>query len=306
MIKKVTIDTMDIAYAYYLEAVRKDHFYVPITQTHFSFLMTQHDIFLYTYGIPSGLVITATVGDVSYISLLLGNSDAVNKLLVHVENIAKNNQVNSVQVHFASPINLKFYTKGSFIHPAAQGLIKDSMHHKCLKDIGYIDYAFVNTYYSDLTQFSMPKSLSLIMNTLSKSGIKFEIYNENHKGLTLFTNDLKNQGFQNVILNNEQSSKPKPLLISTNQNNVTGFAGPLDVSVDDHRGIFGGIGILEKERGQKIGKILFFQLCLRLKDMGATYMTLFTGEENPARYIYESAGFVITTRFVLLKKNIKD
>ena len=40
------------------------------------------------------------------------------------------------------------------------------------------------------------------------------------------------------------------------------------------------------------------------KKNGATYMTFFTGLDNPARYIYLGAGFNIACSFADMKNNL--
>ena len=42
-----------------------------------------------------------------------------------------------------------------------------------------------------------------------------------------------------------------------------------------------------------------------LKEMGASYMTFFTGLDNPARYIYLGAGFQVAQSFADMKKELK-
>jgi hypothetical protein len=39
--------------------------------------------------------------------------------------------------------------------------------------------------------------------------------------------------------------------------------------------------------------------------MGASYMTFFTGLDNPARYIYLGAGFQVAQSFADMKKDLK-
>ena len=50
---------------------------------------------------------------------------------------------------------------------------------------------------------------------------------------------------------------------------------------------------------------MFASLCIGLKEIGAQFMTLFTGENNPARNIYEAAGFKIVKSFADMRKDIK-
>ncbi len=51
-------------------------------------------------------------------------------------------------------------------------------------------------------------------------------------------------------------------------------------------------------------RLYFYSLCHELKNLGAEYMTLFTGKNNPAKYIYLNAGFKVVKQFALLKKEL--
>ena len=51
-----------------------------------------------------------------------------------------------------------------------------------------------------------------------------------------------------------------------------------------------------------LGTLLFYRLCQAEKEAGARYMSLFTGEKNPARHIYERAGFEAVRTFGILRK----
>ena len=68
------------------------------------------------------------------------------------------------------------------------------------------------------------------------------------------------------------------------------------------RGHFDGIIVDEDIRGAGLGKALFCYLCYQSKLNGASYMTFFTGLDNPARYIYLGAGFKIAQSFADMKK----
>ncbi|HIX29130.1 MAG TPA: GNAT family N-acetyltransferase, partial [Candidatus Blautia stercoravium] len=82
---------------------------------------------------------------------------------------------------------------------------------------------------------------------------------------------------------------------------VCGFTGPLDVEKKG-RGYFAGIAVDESVRGKGVAKILFCELCMGLKEQGASFKTLFTGEKNPARNIYEAAGFQIVKSWANMRK----
>ena len=70
------------------------------------------------------------------------------------------------------------------------------------------------------------------------------------------------------------------------------------------RGFFAGIGIAPQYQHRHLGKLLFFRLCAEEKRAGAVYMSLFTGVANPARRIYESAGFTSVRTFGVLLKTL--
>ena len=70
------------------------------------------------------------------------------------------------------------------------------------------------------------------------------------------------------------------------------------------RGCFAGIGIAPQYQHRHLGKLLFFRLCAEEKRAGAVYMSLFTGVANPARRIYESAGFTSVRTFGVLLKTL--
>ena len=84
---------------------------------------------------------------------------------------------------------------------------------------------------------------------------------------------------------------------------MAGFAGPV-YPEPTGRGYFAGIGIAPQYQHRHLGKLLFFRLCAEEKRAGAVYMSLFTGVANPARRIYESAGFTSVRTFGVLLKTL--
>ena len=85
------------------------------------------------------------------------------------------------------------------------------------------------------------------------------------------------------------------------QLHIVGAPGP--IVPDAHgRGFFLGIAIHSQYRGYGAATVLFNHLCLEFRRAGAQYMTLFTAEDNPARHIYERAGFKIHASWAGTKK----
>jgi len=53
-----------------------------------------------------------------------------------------------------------------------------------------------------------------------------------------------------------------------------------------------------------LGTLLFYRLLQREKEVGSQYMSLFTGEDNHARFIYLGAGFRIVRTFGVMLKEL--
>ncbi|MBR6028438.1 MAG: GNAT family N-acetyltransferase [Clostridia bacterium] len=98
---------------------------------------------------------------------------------------------------------------------------------------------------------------------------------------------------------------PRPLLMAVDGGEVVGFTGPVDVQ-RNRRGWFTGLCVDPAYQRRGIGRVLFEALMLTLADEGAEYMTLYTGEGNPARRLYEREGFTARQTFALLGKEWED
>ena len=92
------------------------------------------------------------------------------------------------------------------------------------------------------------------------------------------------------------------LLVGLKGNVCAGFTGPV-YPEKTGRGYFAGLGVAPQFEGHGLGTLLFYRLLEREKQAGAKYMSLFTGEDNHARFIYLNAGFrVVRTFGVMLKE----
>ena len=122
----------------------------------------------------------------------------------------------------------------------------------------------------------------------------------------------KHQGLQEMVdaLGNPMWSEEIPaagrtgmnLLVALKGNTCAGFTGPV-YPEDTGRGYFAGLGVAPQFEGHGLGTLLFHRLLEEERKAGSRYMSLFTGEENPARFIYLGAGFrVVRTFGVLLKE----
>jgi ribosomal protein S18 acetylase RimI-like enzyme len=200
-------------------------------------------------------------------------------------------------ITFFNPINLEWIVPNTkeHDHPNAPGVDVASDGYIFLKNCGYRDTVYQNSFYQPLENFeAAPEIKERIEKLKNEQEITITYYDKTkHYGLDELFTDLGSELWRETIMNNvNQPDGGYPVLIAEHKGKAVGFTGPLYVQTSG-RGYFAGIGVHSEYRKYGLGKALFTSLCLSLKEMGAGYMTLFTGETNPARNIYESAGFKI-------------
>jgi ribosomal protein S18 acetylase RimI-like enzyme len=95
-----------------------------------------------------------------------------------------------------------------------------------------------------------------------------------------------------------------PVVLAACRGRAAGFAGPV-IRQDNGRGYFTGIGVHPDHEGHGLGTLLFFKLCEAFRDIGTDYMSLYTGKSNPAKRIYEKAGFRTVREFAIMRKELE-
>lgn len=209
---------------------------------------------------------------------------------------------------FLNPMNFVWIVPGTggHKHPNAPGVDVAGSGYLFLKNCGYRDYAYQNSYYLDLSKYQLTEYIRSKQESLRQKGIEITIYDPaKHTGLEELLENLNSELWKKEIMANvSREDGGEPLLIVDWNGKAMGFTGPLYVQ-EDGRGYLAGIGVHSECRGNGAGKVLFGRLCASLRDMGAKYMTLFTGETNPARNIYEAQGFKIVKTWSDMRKQIK-
>lgn len=228
--------------------------------------------------------------------------------LEHELSAVSQQAVKKHEILFFNPVNLEWIVPGSdgHDHPNGPGVDMSSMAYLFFKNCGYRDFACQNSYYIDLTSYRLPDNIQALVQRLTDNGISITRYDAGrHTGMQALLEDLDNPLWSKLIPQElERPDGGRPILIAEHQGVACAFTGPLDVQPSG-RGYFAGIGVHSQYRGCGVAKVLFSSLCSGLKDIGASYMTLFTGETNPARNIYEAAGFKIVRSWSNMRKAIK-
>lgn len=226
-------------------------------------------------------------------------------LLEKAEQFAKDRGRNSMRFVFVGGVNWPWYIPNTdhHMHPGMPCAKINSDFYIFLYHHNYFVNSIHEGFHLPLSQYTMPESVVKKMEENAERGLVVEIYDPNkHYGIEEFCEAIQNPGFANSIRNNLKRETPRPFLVAAHNGKVVGWTGAMYVE-ETGRGHLDGICVDPNERKAGLGKALFCNLCNELKKMGASYMTFFTGLDNPARYIYLHAGFGVAQSFADMKKN---
>ncbi len=228
-------------------------------------------------------------------------------LIENVEKYVKEHNRSSIRFVFLGQINWPWYIPHTdhHMHPGMPCARINSEFYIFL----YHHHYFVNSihegFHLPLAEYELPQAVVDNMAKNAERGLYVELYDpKKHYGIDEFCEVIQNPGFAASIKNNLKKEQPRPFLVASHNGKVVGWTGAMYVEPTG-RGHLDGICVDPNERKSGLGKALFCYLCKYLKEMGATYMTFFTGLDNPARYIYLFAGFKIAQSFADMKKELK-
>jgi len=211
-----------------------------------------------------------------------------------------------INLNFFNPINLEWLIPGTpgHDHPNAPGVDVASPAFPFFQALGYAETSRQYSYYQRLADFQFQPKIADRRSALADTGTTITYYDPaQHHGLAELFDNLGSEDWREKIMSNVNSPEPYPVLIVQREGRVGGFAGPLFVQPSG-RGYFAGIGVHSQFRGGGAGSVLFSGLCQGLKDVGASFMSLFTGKANVARTIYESAGFEVVHEWACMRKDL--
>lgn len=229
------------------------------------------------------------------------------KMLEAVEDYFKEHGKKEIQVIFFNPINLEWNIPGTdgHDHPNAPGVDMDSVGYKFLKSHGYEERTREVSMYLDLSKFELPSKTISKLDELKSMGISIEYYEakKHPEGFDELFDNLKHEHWRRDIQDNLALKDPHPILVASDRGKICGFAGPIAVEPSG-RGWFCGIGVDPRYEGKGIGTTMFFMLMKSFKEIGAEFSSLFTGEKNPAKKMYDRAGFDVVKTWATMRKEI--
>lgn len=207
-------------------------------------------------------------------------------------------------VTFFNPMRLPWVIPGApgFEHNNMPGIGIDLPLHDMMLTHGYKEPARECAMYRNLKDYTVPTEIEAFSKKAAAQGYTVSLYDaKKHIGLLEMLLPLENPDWINRITKAAEKKMTLPVALAGNV--VAGFAGPV-YPEPNGRGYFAGIGIAPKYQRHGLGKLLFNRLCEAEKKAGAKYMSLFTGETNPARKIYEGAGFKVVRTFGVMIKEL--
>ncbi len=209
------------------------------------------------------------------------------------------------EVLFFNPMMLPWYIKNTdhHEHNNAPGVFKDSRFYEELLKNSYLLRATENAMYIDLSKFTIPQAITEKEAKAAKEGYEVCLFDTNkHHSVKQMLEKLDNPLWLSEIT--KCTEEGIPVVIAAKNGAVVGFAGPM-IRQQNGRGYFTGIGVVKEHEGHGLGTVLFYKLCEEEKKVGAEYMSLYTGADNPAGRIYSQAGFQTVQEFAVMRKMLK-
>lgn len=296
--------------------------FAPQNAEQFRALLTGHPDFLPEHTIlleEDGQVlgfINGTTGDHmekgsyrGYISCLILSDEADNDentrlLLTALEDSFRAKGRREIAWNFFNPIRLPWVVPGTdgHQHNNHPGAPRDLPLHERMAALGYTAAAQEIAMYLDLSKFSTPAWVEEKAAKMAAKGYTVARYDaRKHWGLEEMVESLHNSMWSAEIP--AAGRDGLNLLVGLKDDQVAGFTGPI-YPEPTGRGYFAGIGVGPQFEKNGLGTLLFYRLCQGEQEAGSKYMSLFTGEDNHARYIYEGAGFEVRRRFDAMIKEL--
>ncbi len=296
--------------------------YAPLTGPEFSLLLTGHREFspeftfvLEEAGEPVGFI-NGCAGDhiaggecVGYISCLILSEEADNEentalLLEALEAAFRKAGRKASTVSYFNPIRLPWVMPGTggHQHNNVPGVAVDLPLHGRMLALGYRETDREIGLHYDLANHTTPAWVEEKAAKMAAKGYTVARYDASvHTGLDEMVAALNNTMWSAEIPAAGRAGMD--LLVGLKGNVCAGFTGPC-YPEETGRGYLAGVAGAPQYEGNGLGTLLFYRLLQREKEVGAKYMSIFTGIDNHARFIYFNAGFQIVRTFGLMYKEL--
>lgn len=210
----------------------------------------------------------------------------------------------SCAVSFFNPIRLPWIIPGTqgHQHNNVPGVGVDLPLFKRMLDLGYREVSRENALYYELSGHRTPDWIEEKAAAMARNGYTVERYDPSrHRGLEEMVDSLHNSMWSQEIPAAARAGMD--LLVGLKGDVCAGFTGPV-YPEESGRGYLSGIAVAPEYERNGLGTLLFYRLLQREKEVGSRYMSIFTGAENRARFIYLTAGFRVVRTFAVMRKEL--
>jgi GNAT superfamily N-acetyltransferase len=281
--------------------------YKPFNEAEFTEFVIGHKDFddeLFFIMYDDDEIIGMCCGVEHYISFVIAKDDDYGifcQLLERLESKMKERGKTKAELIFFNPMKMPWLIKDDHEHNNMPGVPLDSVQYEYMLKCGYTPRATQTAYHKLLADFTIPDKIIEKRNFAVEKGYNIGFHHDGHYGIEEMLDSLGNHLWCSEIP--ECVEQGKPVLFADLNGKVVGFAGPV-ICQPNGRGYFTGIAVAKEHEGVGLGSVLFYRLCEAFKDIGVVYMSLFTGEENWAKYIYLKAGFEPKRQFAVMHKDL--
>lgn len=204
----------------------------------------------------------------------------------------------------SNPIQLDWIVPGTagHDHNKAPGADLDSPGYPFLLKNGFADVHHEVAMYLDLKDYIQDPSFAETQKKLLDEGIYTGRYDTSlGYDFDRMCDRVGSEYWRKVLQDETAAAHPRVILAATHEKHFVGFTGPVDKQ-ESGRGWFTGI-CTDPEYGKRgIATVLFNLLMQEFILEGATFSTLFTGDDNHAQRLYARTGFRVVRKFAIMKK----
>ncbi len=207
-------------------------------------------------------------------------------------------------VSFFNPIRLPWVIPGTdnHQHNNVPGVAVELELYERMCALGYRETSRECAMHYDLANHTTPDWVEEKAGKMAARGYTVARYDPcSHRGLDEMVDSFGNSMWSSEIPAAGRAGMD--LLVGLEGNVCAGFAGPV-YPEETGRGYFAGIAVAPEYERNGLGTLLFYRLLQREKEAGSRYMSLFTGVNNNARFIYLTAGFRAVRTFAVMLKEL--
>jgi ribosomal protein S18 acetylase RimI-like enzyme len=244
-----------------------------------------------------------------YISCLILEEQADNEentalLLTALEDAFRQAGRTHATVSYFNPVRLPWIIPGTADHQHnnAPGVAVELALYDRMLSLGYREIDRECALHYNLANHTTPEWVEEKAAKMAQRGYTVARYDsQRHKGLDEMVESLNNSMWSAEIP--AAGRDGMDLIVALAGDVCAGFTGPV-YPEETGRGYLAGVAVAPQYEGNGLGTLLFYRMLQREKEVGARYMSIFTGVNNHARFIYLKAGFQVVRTFAVMLKEL--